>query len=129
MAFAPATSVFGLIGFCGRVGREQEQLEMIAPFEQHYGDDWWYRTQLAFAQIELGQFDQGQRNIDSALAANPNSAHGAHIRGHLFYELGEREAGLAFLTGFMKDYAARRTDALPQPLAPGAVVARDRPHR
>lgn len=104
MAFAPATSVFGLIGFCGRVGREQEQLEMIKPFEAHYGDDWWYRTQLAFAQIELGQFDEGERNIEAALAAYPQSAHGAHIRGHLFYERGERAAGLAFLTDWMKDY-------------------------
>ena len=77
---------------------------MIEPFEKHYGDDWWYRTQLAFAQIELGQFDEGQRNIEAALAAYPKSAHGAHIRGHLFYELGEREAGLAFLTDWMKDY-------------------------
>lgn len=104
MAFAPATSVFGLIGFCGRVGREQEQLEMIQPFEQHYGDDWWYRTQLAFAQIELGQFDAGRRNIDAALAACPKSAHSAHIRAHLFYEIGEREAGLAYLNDWMKDY-------------------------
>ena len=104
MAFAPATSVFGLIGFCGRVGREQEQLEMIAPYEKHYGDDWWYRTQLAFAQIELGQFAPGERNIDKALADYPKSAHGAHIRGHLFYEVGEREAGLAFITDWMKDY-------------------------
>jgi hypothetical protein len=104
MALAPATSVFGLIGFCGRVGREQEQLEMIAPLEKHYGDDWWYRTQLAFAQIELGQFDQGERNIEAAFAANPKSAHTVHIRGHLFYERGEREAGLGFLNDWMKDY-------------------------
>jgi tetratricopeptide (TPR) repeat protein len=105
MAFAPATSVFGLIGFCGRAGREEEQLEMIAPLEKHYGDDWWYRTQLAFAQIELGQFAEGERNIDASLAAYPKSAHAAHIRGHLFYEVGEREAGLAFLNDWMKDYA------------------------
>jgi tetratricopeptide (TPR) repeat protein len=104
MAFAPATSVFGLIGFCGRAGREQEQLEMIAPLEKHYGDDWWYRTQLAFAQIELGQFAEGERNIEASLASYPKSAHAAHIRGHLFYELGEREAGLAFLVDWMKDY-------------------------
>jgi hypothetical protein len=104
MAFAPATSVFGLIGFCGRVGREQEQLEMIAPFEKHYGDDWWYRTQLAFAQIELGQFVEGERNIEAALAGYPRSAHASHIRGHLFYEVGEREAGLAYLNDWMKDY-------------------------
>ena len=104
MALAPATSVFGLIGFSGKVGREVDQLAMIAPFEKHYGDDWWYRTQLAFAQIELGQFDEALPNIEGALKAYPKSAHGAHIGGHLFYELGEREAGLAFLSGWMKDY-------------------------
>ncbi len=104
MALAPATSVFGLIGFSGKVGREIDQLAVLEPFEKHYGDDWWYRTQLAFAQIELGKFDEGGRNIESALAAYPKSAHAAHIRGHLFYELGEREAGLAFLKEWMADY-------------------------
>jgi len=105
MALAPATSVFGLIGFSGRPGREAEQLEMLVPFETHYGDDWWYRTQLAFAQIELSMFDEGMRNIDAALAAYPKSAHAAHIRGHLFYEMGERTAGLSFLNDWMKDYS------------------------
>jgi len=105
MALAPATSVFGLIGFSGKVGREVDQLALLAPFETHYGGDWWYRTQLAFAQIELQKLDEGRRNIDAALDAFPRSAHAAHIRGHLFYELGEREAGLAFLTEWMKDYS------------------------
>ena len=104
MALAPATSVFGLIGFSGKIGREEEQLAILEPFETHYGDDWWYRTQLAFAQIELGRFDEGLKNIESSLKAYPKSAHAAHIRGHLFYELGERETGLAFLADWMKDY-------------------------
>ncbi|MBX9943011.1 MAG: tetratricopeptide repeat protein [Reyranella sp.] len=104
MALAPATSVFGLIGFSGKAGREVDQLALLEPFAKHYGDDWWYRTQLAFAQIELQMFDEGRRNIDQALAGYPKSAHAAHIRGHLFYELGEREAGLAYLTDWMKDY-------------------------
>ena len=105
MALAPATSVFGLIGFSGKVGREVDQLAILAPLEKHYGNDWWYRTQLAFAQIELQMFDEGSRNIETALAAYPRSAHAAHIRAHLFYEVGEREAGLAYLTDWMKDYA------------------------
>lgn len=105
MALAPATSVFGLIGFSGRVGREEEQLALLEPFEKHYGSDWWYRAQLAFAQIELGRFDDGRRNIEAALADYPRSAHAAHIYGHLFYEIGERDAGLAFLTDWMKDYS------------------------
>lgn len=105
MALAPATSVFGLIGFSGRTGREDDQLAILAPLANHYGNDWWFRTQLAFAQIELQMFDEGTRNIEAALDAYPRSAHAAHIRAHLFYELGEREAGLAFLTDWMKDYA------------------------
>ncbi len=104
MALAPATSVFGLIGFSGKVGREVDQLALLVPLEKHYGDDWWYRTQLAFAQIELQMFDEGARNIEIALEGFPRSAHAAHIRGHLFYELGQREAGLAFLTEWMADY-------------------------
>lgn len=104
MALAPATSVFGLIGFSGRVGREAEQLAILEPFEKHYGDDWWYRTQLAFAQIETGCLEEGRRNIEASLAAYPKSAHAAHIHGHLFYEMGERRAGLDFLKGWMKDY-------------------------
>jgi tetratricopeptide (TPR) repeat protein len=105
MAIAPATSVFGLIGFSGKVGREVDQLALLAPLARHYGDDWWYRTQLAFAQIELQMHDEGRRNIERALAGFPRSAHAAHIRAHLFYELGEREEGLAFLNDWTKDYA------------------------
>ncbi|WP_425064194.1 tetratricopeptide repeat protein [Reyranella sp.] len=104
MALAPATGVFGLIGFSGKQGREVDQLAFLEPFEKHYGDDWWFRTQLAFAQVELQKLDEGRRNIDAALDAFPKSAHAAHICGHLFYELGEREEGLAFLREWMKDY-------------------------
>ena len=53
MALAPATSVFGLIGVSGKVGREVDQLAMLTPFEKYYGDDWWYRTQLAFVAKAL----------------------------------------------------------------------------
>jgi hypothetical protein len=105
MALAPATSVFGLIGFSGKVGREIDQLAILAPLEKHYGNDWWYRTQLAFAQIELQRHDEGLRNIEIALEGFPRSAHAAHIRAHLFYELGDREAGLAYLADWTKDYA------------------------
>lgn len=104
MALAPATSVFGLIGFSGQVGREQDQLAILEPLAARYGDDWWYRTVLAFAEIELQLHERGRRNIEQALQAFPRNAHAAHIRAHLYYEEGEREAGLAFLTEWAKDY-------------------------
>ena len=104
MALAPSTSVFGLIGFSGLAGREADQLAVLEPLIPHYGDDWWFRTVLAFAEIELQMHERGRRNIEAALAAYPRNAHAAHIRAHAYYETGEREAGLAFLGNWAKDY-------------------------
>ncbi len=103
-ALAPATSVFGLIGFSGLAGREADQLTLLEPLSPHYGDDWWFRGVLAFAEIELGRFDPGLKNIEASLAAFPRNAHAAHIRGHLFYEQGERREGFAFLTEWARSY-------------------------
>jgi hypothetical protein len=104
MMLAPITGVFGLIGFSGRSGREAEQLAVLQPLAASYGDDWWFRTVLAFAEIELHEFAYGLRNIETALRGNPRNAHAAHIRAHLYYELGEREDGLRFLTRWAQDY-------------------------
>lgn len=104
MVLAPITGVFGLIGFSGKAGREVEQRAALQPFAAAYGDDWWFRTVLAFAEIELHDFDSGQRNIELALRGHPRNAHAAHIRAHLHYERGEREEGLRALTAWAADY-------------------------
>ena len=98
------TSVFGLIGFSGLPGREAEQLTFVSQLIPHYGDNWWLRAQLAFAQLEVGQLDEAAKNIDTAIDANPQSAHSMHIRAHLYYENMEDSAGLPYLTKFWKDY-------------------------
>ena len=98
------TSVFGLIGFSGLPGREAEQLAFISRLSQHYGDNWWFRTQLAFAQLEVGQLVAAQANIEAAMAANPKSAHTAHIRAHLYYENMEDKEGLSYLSNWCKNY-------------------------
>jgi tetratricopeptide (TPR) repeat protein len=106
MAMAPITGVFGLIGFSGTLGREVQQRAVLEPFADAYGDDWWFRMVLAFAQLELHDFDPAARNIEASLRQFPRNAHAAHIRAHLHYERGEREAGLAFLNDWSRDYPA-----------------------
>ncbi|SFR52729.1 tetratricopeptide repeat protein [Litoreibacter janthinus] len=98
------TSVFGLIGFSGLPGREAEQLAFISRLAPHYGDNWWYRAQLAFAQLEVGQLADAETNVEAALVANPNSAHSAHIRAHLYYEEQEDEEGFRYLSDWWKRY-------------------------
>ena len=104
MALAPATSVFGLIGFSGKAGREQEQLDILDPLVSTYGDDWWFQTVYAFAEIELGMLDRGRRHIDRALEIFPRNAHAAHISAHCYYEAGERRRGLDYLKVWARDY-------------------------
>ena len=98
------TSVFGLIGFSGLPGREAEQLAFITRLSRHYGDNWWFRTQLAFAQLEVGQLDEAQANIEVAMVANPRSANTAHIRAHLYYENMEDDEGLTYLSNWCENY-------------------------
>src|SRR5262245_33727261 len=52
MILAPCTSVFGLIGFSGRAGREQELLALMDSLATAYGEeDWWFLCMHAFAQV------------------------------------------------------------------------------
>jgi len=94
------TSVFGLIGFSGMPGREAEQLAYTTTLAPHYGNDWWFLSQHAFAQMEVGQLELARRNIDRSLELNATPAHSVHVKTHLHYECGETQAGLSYLTTY-----------------------------
>jgi hypothetical protein len=105
MVLAPCTSVFGLIGFSGRAGREGELLALMDSLATVYGEeDWWFVCMHAFAQVECGQIEKALANIERSLAQHPRNAHGAHIRAHVYYESGERAAGLAYLRDWWSTY-------------------------
>jgi hypothetical protein len=101
MALAPATGVFGLLGFSGRQQREPELLEWLRVLAPHYGNDWWFLCVLAFAACECGHLDEAQDLIEQSLAGNPLNAHGAHIRVHVLYEKGEPRQASSYLDGWM----------------------------
>ena len=68
MVLAPCTGVFGLIGFSGRDGREAELLALLEPLAGAYGEDWWFTSALAFAQVEVGDIDRAHATIERSLA-------------------------------------------------------------
>lgn len=105
MVAAPATGVFGLIGFSGRQGREPEQVAFLEPLKKHLADDWWFQAVYAFGLEELGRLDEALEQIERSMKSNPRNAHGAHIKAHVLYEMGEDKKGLDYLEGWLPAYA------------------------
>lgn len=96
--------VFGLIGFSGEPGREAEQLAFTTSLAPHYGNDWWFLAQHAFAQMESGRCGPAESTILASLEGNPRNANAAHVRAHLHYETGQTEEGLAWLDAWRRGY-------------------------
>jgi hypothetical protein len=107
MVLAPATGVFGLIGFSGRQEREAELYDFLSTLATHYGDDWWFRCVHAFSACETGRLDEAWRLIEPSMAANPRNAHGAHIRVHILHEMGEMARAMEYLDGWMPAFDRR----------------------
>lgn len=107
MVLAPATGVFGLIGFSGRREREEELYGLLSGLATHYGDDWWFGCVHAFAACESGRLDEAWRLIEQSMAANPRNAHGAHIRVHVLHETGEMARAMEYLDSWMPGFDRR----------------------
>jgi len=105
MVLAPCTGVFGLIGFSGRKGREQELRQLMDELAPHYGEAPWFLVQHAFAQVESGDTELARKTIERAMRLDPESAHGAHVKAHVHYEANEKEQGLTFLQQWLPGYA------------------------
>jgi tetratricopeptide (TPR) repeat protein len=107
MVLAPATGVFGLIGFSGRQEREEELYRFLGGLAPHYGDDWWFGCVHAFAACETGRLDEAWRLIEPSMAANPGNAHGAHIKVHVLHEMGEMARAMDYLERWMPGFDRR----------------------
>ena len=101
------TSVFGLIGFSGKVGREADLLEYTGKLLPHYGDDWWMMSMHAISLCETGQSLDSMKLMEKALNQNPRNANAAHFFAHILYEENEVSAGREYLNAWMPNYDRR----------------------
>ena len=104
LALQPCCGVFGLIGFSGRVGREQENADFMAALQPHYDGDWWFDSQYAFALCETGNIAAAETLNERAFAANPANANAVHHRAHIHYEAGEFAAGHKAIADWRTSY-------------------------
>lgn len=105
IVLSPCASVFGLIGFSGRAGREREQIALLDSVARHYADDWWFNGIHAFGLMESGQRDAARPKIERAVQQHPGNANAAHVRAHMYYEDGEADAARAYLASWLPTYS------------------------
>ena len=101
------TSVFGLIGFSGKAGREIDLLEYTQKLLPHYTDDWWMISMHAISLCETGQTLESMQLMEKALKLNPRNANAAHFFAHILYEENEVAAGREYLNAWMPNYDRR----------------------
>ena len=102
-----STSVFGLIGFSGEAGRENDLFEYTAKLLPHYGEDWWMMSMHAISLCETGQTLESMQLMEKALNLNPRNANAAHFFAHILYEENEVSAGRDYLAAWMPNYDRR----------------------
>ena len=101
MVLAPATGVFGYYGFGGDPLHEEQLFQLLSSLTPSYGSDWWFDAVHAFAACETGRIDLASTLIERSLDRNARNAHGAHIRAHILYELGEPKEAFDYLDSWM----------------------------
>ena len=88
----------------GGITSGRQTWELVERLGSSYGDDWWYRAELAFVRQEQGRWDEAENLAVSSLSEQPASGHAVHARTHVFYETGRHEAGLHWLDGWIAEH-------------------------
>lgn len=101
-----ACGVYGLIGFSGRLERNDEQLALLEPLAGAYGDDWWFLSQIAFAYNELFRHEEARQATERSLRGYARNGHASHTMAHIQYETGDAEGGANFLREWLVGYDA-----------------------
>ena len=99
-----ACGVYGLIGFSGRTTRNEEQLALVEPLAEAYGEDWWFLSQHAFSLNELFRHEEARDLTERSLKQNARNGHASHVMAHVHYETGDVAGGAAFLDAWLPGY-------------------------
>ena len=82
---------------------------MMSEVAPHYGEDWAFMGQYAWAKHEVGKMDEGMDLAQRSLDLNPANGVAAHSVAHVLYEMSQDDEGGAFLSGWLEDYDRRST--------------------
>ena len=85
----------------------EELFAMLTELEPHYGDDWSFLGQYAFAHHETGRLDKAYQLAQRSLDLCPTNAVASHSVTHVFFERGDPIGGGDFLGNWLTTFDKR----------------------
>ena len=86
------------IAFSGAYDVPEDAWNELDSLASEFGtDDWWYNGLSAFAKQERGDLATAEQLADRSLEVEPRGGTAVHARAHVYYEVGEHEAGLTWI--------------------------------
>ena len=81
--------------------------DLMSSVQPHYGEDWAFLGQYAWANHEIGQIEEGRRLAEHSLELRPTNAVAAHSVAHVCFERGEYQQGGEFLGEWLEGFDRR----------------------
>lgn len=89
-------------------GRQHEMVQISELTRPHYpADDWFSLGVHAFALQDVERFVEARAAAERALAVYRSAGFASHALAHVFYEIGDHDAGIDFLPGWLAAYDRR----------------------
>ena len=105
LAASTALGAYGLFAFSGRLDHDAERLSFADSLAPHFPENFpWLMANRGWARIEVGRKKEGMAMAQRAIALQPNNAHNAHMLMHGYYELGQAQEALDFLSHWLPSY-------------------------
>ena len=80
---------------------------LMKDVESHYGEDWAFTGQFAWANHEIGRMAEGLRLAERSLDLNPANAVAVHSVAHVFFETNRNDEGAGFLGSWLDGFDRR----------------------
>lgn len=79
---------FGLFAFSGMANHDQARVDLCERHKTHYGDDWWFLTNLGWAHTENNNVEVGRRITQRGFDQRRENANAVHSLLHAMFEDG-----------------------------------------
>lgn len=95
---------FGLFAFSGMADHDQARVDLCERHKAHYGDDWWFLTNLGWAHTENNNVTIGRRITQQGFDKRRENANAVHSLLHAMFEDGSLNDADALVTDWLPGY-------------------------